>query len=730
MLYKGIQQYNITSRLAGFTNGVCYQDKTFFESGKIEICLLIGNRFYGILVLIFKQINISHMSKSTLQIVFHAKLLLLFLIAAANKSWCQDQQKLLISPDKKISIRFGVGQVDEKSSSKNQLFYSVSFNNKSLLSASALGLNINDSSILGSDVRITGVKPSSIDAMYWLVAGKASEVHDYYNALQIDLEENVAPKRKLTIEARAYNDAVAFRYIIPMQEAITGDIQLKNEQTEFHFSKDAITYSQVLPHYQSMYESEYLKLPVSAFSNQGGVKSSILIGLPMLAEVAGSGWVAIAEAGLRGYTSMYLTNPSGGWSGHTMLSRLSPQLDSSGFAVTGQKEIHSAWRIIMIADNPGKLLESNAVMNLSPASEIENTDWIKAGKASWDWWSGSLGADGKPAFTTANMKYYVDFAAKSGLEYMLVDAGWSGRDITKMNGKVDIPELVKYAAAKNVNVWIWLYGKAVEKQMEEAFALYEKWGVVGLKIDFIERDDQAGIDFYYKTAKLAAQHHLMLDFHGCTKPFGLERTYPNVMNYESVLGMEQSKGGTRDNPENHTMLTFTRMLAGPMDYTPGGFDNVTREKFVARMDAPMVMGTRAHHLALYVIYQAQFEMVSDHPGAYTAQPDFEFIKKVPATWDEIKVLNGIPGEYITIARRKGKDWYIGSITNWNQRNIDIPLSFLGEGKYAAEIYADAADAGDNPKHTKISTQAVDKKTVLKANLVTGGGYAVRLVAAK
>ena len=366
----------------------------------------------------------------------------------------------------------------------------------------------------------------------------------------------------MIIEAKAYNDAVAFRYIVPADNASSKAYQLKNEQTEFHFSTDAITYAQVLPHYQSMYESEYLKLPVSAFSNQGGVKSSVLIGLPMLAEVPGAGWVAIAEADLQGYASMYLTNPAGGWSGHTMLSRLSPQLDSSGFAVTGNGDIRSAWRVLMIGDHPGRLVESNAIMNLSPPSDITNTDWIKGGKASWDWWSGSLGADGKPAFTTDNMKYYVDFAAKSGLEYMLVDAGWSGMDITKMNGKVDIPELVNYAASKNVKVWIWLYARAVMKQMEEAFPLYEKWGVAGLKIDFVERDDQDGIDFYYKTAKFAAEHHLMLDFHGSTKPFGLERTYPNVMNYEAVLGMEQSKGGTRDNPENHTMLAFTGCLQG------------------------------------------------------------------------------------------------------------------------------------------------------------------------
>ncbi len=652
--------------------------------------------------------------------------LLLLLLSTAVKS--QGVTVRLLSPDNKIEINFQTGQLDKKLSA-SQLFYTVSFKGKQLFKPSILNLDIKGAQPLGTDVRIINSKIIAADETYQLVLGKTSKVRDQYNALRLELQENTAPGRKLIIEARAYNDAVAFRYIAPQQEGQEG-YELINENTEFHFSTDANTYAQVLPHYRSMYESEYLKLSVSAFSNQGGVKSSVLIGLPMLAEVPGVGWVAIAESELQGYSSMYLTNPSNGWSGHTMLSRLSPRLDSSGIAVKGKGSIRSAWRIIMIGDEPGRIIESNAVMNLSSPSAIANTDWIKGGKASWDWWSGSLGADGKPAFTTANMKYYVDFAAKSGLEYMLVDAGWSDDDLTKMNGKVDIPELVKYAAAKNVKVWIWLYGGTVAKQMNEAFPLYEKWGVAGVKIDFVERDDQEGIEFYYATAKKAAEHHLMVDFHGCTKPFGLERTYPNVMNYEAVLGMEQSKGGTRDNPENHVMLPFTRMLTGPLDFTPGGFNNVTKEQFFARSDSPMVMGTRTHHLALYVVYQAQFEMVSDYPMAYEGQADFEFIKKVPVSWDEIKVLHGIPGEYVSIARRKGNDWYIGSITNWNARTMTIPLSFLGTGNYTAEIYSDAADAATYPKHTSISKQPVNNKTVLQAKLVSGGGYAVRITKSK
>jgi len=656
--------------------------------------------------------------------------LVLFLLNSSVDGVCQVKPVDLLSPDKKLLIHFQTGNEDNKAGKEQQLYYSVAYNGKWLLKPSALSLDLKNYAPLGAAVQMVNVQYGATDETYHLLVGKASEVRNQYNAAALELEETAAPKRKLIIEARAYNDAVAFRYVVPEQESTRDSFQLKNEYTEFHFSTDATAYAQVLPHYKSMYESEYLKLPVSAFSNQGGVKSSILIGLPMMAEVPGAGWLAIAEADLQGYSSMYLTNPAGGWNGHTMESRLSPRIDSSGMAVIGKGAFHSAWRIIMAGDQPGKLVESNAVMSFSPAVTITDTKWIKAGKASWDWWSGSLGIDGKPAFTTGNMKYYIDFAAKSGLEYMLVDAGWSDADITKMNGKVDIPALVDYASTKNVKVWIWLYARAVDKQMEEAFALYEKWGVAGVKIDFIERDDQAGIEFYYRTAACAAKHHLMVDFHGSTKPFGLERTYPNVMNYEAVLGMEQSKGGTRDNPENHVMLAFTRMLTGPMDFTPGGFNNVTRESFLPRSNAPMVMGTRAHHTALYVIYQMPFGMVSDHPAAYEGQAEFEFIKKCPATWDEIKVLNGVPGEFVSIARRSGNEWYLGSITDWHSRKLSIPLSFLKAGKYTAEIYADAPDAGTNPKRTLISKQVVNNKTVLQAALATGGGYCVRLVPVK
>jgi alpha-glucosidase len=329
------------------------------------------------------------------------------------------------------------------------------------------------------------------------------------------------------------------------------------------------------------------------------------------------------------------------------------------------------------------------------------------------------------------MKYYVDFAAQSGFPYMMLDAGWSaGRDITHMNGKIDVPELVRYAATKNVKVWIWCYSESVAQQMQQAFPLFEKWGVAGIKIDFVNRDDQQGIQFYYEVAKQAAEHHLMVDFHGTRTPWGLERTYPNVLSFEGVLGMENNKVGRRDSPVDRSVFPFTRLLAGPMDYTPGGFNNATEDGFVAQNSSPMVMGTRAQQLALYVIFQTPFQMVSDSPQSYAGQPAFQFIKDVPVAWDATHVLNGRPGEFVTIARSNGDEWYLGSMTNWTPRTLDVPLSFLGSGTYTAEIYADGSDAATQPKHVSIHRQEVKASQSLTLHLAPGGGCAIRFIPRK
>lgn len=632
------------------------------------------------------------------------------------------------SPDHRITMRFAVKPDKDAAASEGQLVYSIEFEGKPAFEDSALKLELAHQPPLGSSVHITGTTPASGVDDYKLVAGKTSAVHDAYNSLTVHAAEAAAPGRTFDVEARVYNSGVAFRYRVPQQPALSR-YQLTQEDTEFRPVMDADAWALRLPNYQSAYESEYVPSTISALGNQGGVASYILNGAPMLMHMPGVAWAAVGEADLEGNAAMYLENPGGGWTQHYLVAKISPPVDGQGPAVDASLPHDSAWRVILLGDRPGALIESNLFTDLNPPNRVADTSWIHPGKASWDWWSGDLGPDGRSAYTTANMEYYVDFAAASGFPYMMLDAGWSGLDITKMRGNVDVPALVQYAARKNVKVWIWLYSKSVAAQMQQAFPLYEKWGVAGVKIDFVLRNDQEGIRWYYAVAKLAAEHHLMVDFHGATQPWGIRRTYPNVLDYEAVLGLEQNKAGRRDGPVNRTTFPFTRMLSGPMDYTPGGFDNVTREAFVARDKSPMVMGTRAQQLALYVVFDAPLAMVSDAPSAYAHQPSFQFIREVPTSWDETRALNGEPGEFATIARRRGREWYLGSITNWTARDVRVPLDFLANGSYTAEIYEDAPDAAEHPKHVVIRRRTVSRSDTLTLHLVSGGGCAIRLVPA-
>ncbi|MGB7190634.1 MAG: glycoside hydrolase family 97 protein [Acidobacteriaceae bacterium] len=635
----------------------------------------------------------------------------------------QEPQTVLFSPNHQLQMRFTIKPPVNSQGPDGALDYSVSFHGKPILDDSALALELDGGPALGSEVHITGAQSGSGVDDYTLLDMKTSKVHDAYNSLKVNVAESGSPQRVMTLEARAYNDGIAFRYVLPEQEGIQ-QLRLRQEDTEFRLSDDAIDWALELPNYQSSYESEYVRLPTSAFSNHGGVSSHFLIGLPLLMHEPGRAWMALLESDLEGNSAMYVANPSGNWAGHWFVSRLSPQIGQPDVAVTGTLPHHSAWRVLLVADHPGQLIESNLVYDLNPPNRLRDTSWIHAGKASWNWWVGDIGKDGKSAYTTRTMEYYVDFAARSGFRYMMLDAGWSaGGGITKLNGKVDVPALARYAAARHVKVWGWIYSKSAMRQMKTAFPLYEKWGVAGVKIDFINRNDQQGIQFYYDVAREAAKDHLMVDFHGTTTPWGLARTYPNVRSYEGVLGMENNKVGRRDSPVDRTVFPFTRLLAGPMDYTPGGFRNATEAGFVARDKNPMVMGTRAQQLALYVIFQTPIQMVSDSPQTYAGQPAFQFIKDVPASWDATRVLDGYPGKFVVMARRHGDDWYLGGITNWTPRTLRVPLTFLGSGTYTAEIYADAA--GAHPRHVAISRQVVNAGQTLSLKLASGGGCAIR-----
>jgi alpha-glucosidase len=543
---------------------------------------------------------------------------------------------------------------------------------------------------------------------------------------------------------------VAFRYVVPEQPNLK-ELRILNESTQFNFATNAQIWPLILRGFQTSSEGDYPEMPI------GNLRPENLVYLPLLLHLSGTAWVGLTEADIEDYASLFVTTAGG----RSLAARLSPRVedvntsaetapafnptaDASKVSVIAQTPVKSSWRALMIADDPGRLVESEMVVNLNPPSAIGDTAWIKPGKCSWDWWNGSQARGvARPGKNNETIKYYIDFSARNQFEYMLIDGGWelplpaprgySGRGLysdTKSIAALDIPMLAAYAKSKGVGLWLITHFKDMYTQGDAAFAQFEKWGVAGVKIDYMDRTDQWMINWVRTTAQRAAGRHLMVDFHGASKPDGLERTYPNVLTRESIMGAEYNRWSSRVTPQHNVTLAFTRMLVGPMDYTPGGFNNVLQKDFKPRTTNPMVMHTRAHATALFVVFESGLQMVADSPDAYDGQKELEFLKAVPTSWDETRVLNGAPPNYVTIARRSGQDWFVGSITDWDARELDLPLNFLGSGEYDAEIYADGPNAAAQPKDSVVDKRRVNAQTVLKLKLASAGGCAMRLVPAR
>jgi alpha-glucosidase len=678
------------------------------------------------------------------------KLLALVLLAALAAA-AQTGAVALTSSNGAIEISIATVRGQAVEAAGGQLAYRVAFHGQPLIEWSNLGLIVEGSAALGPAVRIESSQASSQDETWTAVEGKASRIRNHYNAVAVQTVETAAGTRRLVVEARAYDDGVAFRYVVPEQPSLK-ELHILNEATQFRFSRFANSFSLISRGFETSNEDDYHELTI------GGLHPEYLVNLPVLVEVPGIAWVGLTEADIEDYSSLFVTAAGG----QTLVARLAPReenpnsnaniapsfdprADAAKVSVIAQTPVRSSWRALMIADQPGRLVESNLVLNLNPPCAIADTSWIKPGKTSWDWWNGSQAKGvAKPGMNNETMKYYIDFSARNKFEFLLIDGGWQanvprpdgqagdgqygGLSNTQSVPAIDIPMLVAYAKSKNVGIWVITSSKDMRgERLDAALAQYEEWGLAGVKIDFIDRTDQWMMNWYREVARKAAEHHIMVDFHGASKPDGSARTYPNVMTREGVMGAEYNRWSARVTPRHNVTLAFTRMLAGPMDYTPGGFDNVTREDFVPRSSAPMVMHTRAHATALFVVFESGLQMVADSPDAYDRQKELEFLKAVPANWDETRVLNGVPPKYITIARRRGKEWFVGSITDWDARSLDVPLSFLGNGAYNAEIYADGPNAAAQPKDSILEKRRVNAGTVLQLKLAPGGGSAIRLV---
>jgi len=611
------------------------------------------------------------------------------------------------SPDNNITITINN---DEK------LNYSVTFHNRSIVNSSQLGFELKDEPTMTGNFAIQDQSLKNFNEK-WIpvVKSKHSEILNNYNELLLSLVEKSGPMRRLGLEIRAYNDGVAFRYKL-FRAAKAGDRQITKELTTFSIPGDPKAWIVEYKGYSSSNEAEFFEHPLSYLTEKS------IAGMPMLMEYGNNCWVAITEAKIDNYAAFYIGTNGVSNQLTTKLVPV-PGEPETGVKVRFNDEVFTPWRVLMIGETPGTLIESEIIQNLNDPCAIKDPTWIKPGLSAWDhWWSGEVKME-MPV-----IKQYIDLASEMGWPYMLVDWQWYGKfntpeaDLTKWAPQIDMPEIIRYAKSKNVKIIVWLYSSDVNRNSayKTAFPLYEKWGIAGIKIDFMDRDDQWMVNWYHDIIKCAAENHLMVDFHGAYKPDGIIRTWPNMITREGVMGNEYYKFSNKMSPEHNVKLAFTRMLAGQMDYTPGAFLNVTKEQYKNQTPA-VVWNTRAAELSKFVIYESPLTVVCDHPDNILNQPGADFLKIVPTTWDDIKFISGYPGDYVAIAKRSGDKWFLGVMNNSVGKNVELSLSFLPAGNYEAETWSDAKNSDKEPKELKKTIQVL-KSGIMKVTMAKNGGF--------
>jgi alpha-glucosidase len=629
----------------------------------------------------------------------------------------------LSSPDGNINFSFKL--------INKTMNYSVTFKQKKLIDNSSLGLEF-DSDNFANNIKMS--KPFYRDTSedYDLVVGKTSHVHIRYKEVTIPLQEYLSPFRKINFIVRIFNDGLAFRYQIPEQKNFSS-FTLLDENTTFNLTGNPEVHALFLPNYTSSHEGDYSDLQLNE------VKSDTLMDMPALFEFPGKIYLAITEAELVDYAGMYLSKHN-----NVLLSKLSPLPHQTSIKVKATLPHNSPWRVMLISDRIGALIESNIITSLNEPCKIKDVSWLKPGKTTFPWWNGNVVPDtiNAPGNNFVTNKYYIDFCSRNHIEYHTVveyglhqwytDDGVGFQpgphsDVTTPVPGLDMKEICDYAKSVGVGVRVWVHFYALYPKLDSAFAIFEKWGLKGMMVDFMDRDDQEMVNMQIEILQKAAAHHLHIQFHGAYKPTGLSRTYPNELTREGTRNYEVDKWDDKGlSPDHDIIMPFTRVLAGSTDYHLGGFRAVPPDSFHTQYTRPLVLGTRCHMLAMYVVLENYLQMVCDYPSAYEGQPGFDFIKEIPTTWDETKVIDAKVNEYIIDARRKNNDWYIGAITNHEERQINIPLNFLADGKYEATIYTDADDTNIHPDNLIIQRKNVSKETNLSLKIASGGGLVIHL----
>ncbi len=633
---------------------------------------------------------------------------------------------LLKSPDGNIIFSF---KLTEKAP-----VYEVAYKGQTLINDSKLSLSFKENGDFGANLKMLESHFNNIVETYDLIAGKTKTVHNSCHEVLIPLAENSGSKRQINLVVRVFNDGVAFRYEFPEQKN-WASYTLTDENSTFNVAGKPMVRALLWGDYNNAHEGFYQKHSLSE------IKEDTLMDMPALFEFPEKIYMAITEANLRDYAGMYLMKHNG-----ILKSQLSPLQGQTEIKVKAVLPHRTPWRVMMISSRIGALLESNILTSLSEPTKIKDLSWLKPGKTSFHWWNGDVTPDTTfpPGINFETNKYYIDFCARNHIEYHSVigyggfawyksDAAGYGvvgpnTDVTKTVPSLDMQQVCDYAKQKGVGIHVWVNWKAIYPNLEKAFAQFEKWGIKGMMVDFLNRDDQEMVNIQEEILKKAAEHKLFIQFHGAYKPTGLNRTYPNEFTREGTLNYENNKWRDEGLSPNHDLdIVFTRLLAGATDYHLGGFRAVPESKFKTQYTRPLMIGTRCHMLAMYVVLESYLAMVADYPAAYEGQPGFDFLQKVPTVWDETRVPNAEVGKYVTIARRKGEDWYVGSINSTEERTIKVSLDFLSSGNYIAEFYTDAPDAVENPNHLTKEIKAVRKTDVITVKLAAGGGQVMRIV---
>lgn len=656
-----------------------------------------------------------------------ARFLLLFLISFIWVTAQAQKTYTLSSPNKKITLTVNTGA---------QLSYSVTHQNTLVLADSPIGMTLDSGIVLGTPAKVSSAKQSSINQELTTPFYKRSTIHDEYNELTLSF------KGHYKVVFRAYDEGVAYRFVTSFTKPLT----VVSEQADFNFEAD---HQALIPYvlrragvegdliHQQFYNSFENTYTRTALSQMDPEKLAFL---PLLVELNDGKKAVITEADLEDFPGLYLRNEKGlngltavhaeypkrrEQGGHNNLQFIVKERENYIAKVEGKRSF--PWRCIVIAENDNELADNDMVYQLASPCRLDDTGWIKPGKVAWDWWNAwnIYGVPFNAGINNDTYKYYIDFASQYGIEYVILDEGWAVNkqaDLFQVVPEIDIKELVEYGAQRNVGIVLWVGYAAIDKDMEHVCQHYSDMGVKGFKVDFMDGDDQLIVDFYYRMAETAARHHLFIDFHGAYKPTGLNRTYPNVLNHEGVYGLEQAKWDNETDMVSYEVtIPFIRMVAGPFDFTQGAMRNANKNNFRAVYTEPMSQGTRCRQLAEYVIFESPFNMLCDSPSNYLKEDECtKFIASVPTTWDETVVLDGKVGEYVVIARKKGFRWYIGAITNWEERDLELDLSVLNGGAKSGHIFRDGPNA-NRAAQDYVSEQIQVMGNKVKLHLAKGGG---------